>query len=103
MGTIERHLKDNTNHEALSTWVQKESCLADLTSFYNKITCLVDEGKVADVVFLDFSKVFNVVPHSILLDKLSNCEMSRYAVHWVKDWLKGRAQRVVVTVATSGW
>ena len=24
-------------------------------------------------------------------------------VHWVKNWLKGRAQSLVVTEATSGW
>ncbi|GAB0177261.1 mitochondrial enolase superfamily member 1 [Grus japonensis] len=29
--------------------------------------------------------------------------MSRFTVHWVKNWLKGRAQRVVVNGATSGW
>ena len=78
---------------AKSTWI----------SFYDKVTHLVDEGKVVDVVFLDFSKAFDTVPHSILPDKLSNCGMSRYTVRWVKNWLKGRAQRVVVNGATSGW
>ncbi|KAK4810501.1 hypothetical protein QYF61_004281 [Mycteria americana] len=79
-----------------------KSCLTNLISFYNKVTCLADEGK-ADVVFLDFRKAFDTVPHSILLDKLSNCEMSRYMVRWVKNWLNGRPQRVVVNGATSGW
>ncbi|KAK4831136.1 hypothetical protein QYF61_015439 [Mycteria americana] len=73
-------------------------------SFYVKVTCLVDEGKAVDVVFLDFSKVFDTVPHSILLDKLSNCGMSAFTVLWVKNWLKDRVQTVVVNGgATSGW
>ncbi|KAK4830989.1 hypothetical protein QYF61_014560 [Mycteria americana] len=52
---------------------------------------------------------FDTVPSSILLDKLSSCGVSRVTVHWVKNWLNGRAQRVVVGVragcngATSGW
>ncbi|GAB0203727.1 mitochondrial enolase superfamily member 1 [Grus japonensis] len=29
--------------------------------------------------------------------------MSGFTVHWVKNWLNGRAQRVVVNGVTSGW
>jgi len=76
-------------------FAKRKHSLANLISFYDKVTCPVDEGKIPDVVFLDFSKVFDTVPHSILLDKLSKCEMNRYTVLWVKNWLKGRAQRIV--------
>ena len=79
------------------------SCLTNLISFYDKVTDLGDEGKVVDVDFLDFSKALDTVPHSVLLDKLSNCKMSWYAVCSVKNWLKSRAQRAVVNGATSGW
>ncbi|KAK4823158.1 hypothetical protein QYF61_026934 [Mycteria americana] len=69
-----------------------------------KVTCLVDERKVVDVVFLDFSKAFDNVPHRILLDKLSNCGMSGFMVCWVKNWLNSRTQRVVVNGwCGSGW
>ncbi|KAK4811167.1 hypothetical protein QYF61_019798 [Mycteria americana] len=104
LGPIERHLKNNAIIRHSQHGITKgKSCLTNLISFYNKVTHLVDEGKVVDVAFLDFSKAFDAVPHSILLDKLSSCEMSRYTVRWVKNWLKGRAQRVVVNGATSGW
>ena len=58
---------------------------------------------MVDVVFPDFSKAFDTVPHSILLDKLSNYRMRGFMVRWVKNWQKGRAQRVVMIWATSGW
>ncbi|PKU36246.1 rna-directed dna polymerase from mobile element jockey-like [Limosa lapponica baueri] len=77
----------------------------ELPPAQQQVTCLVDERKAVDVFvfFLDFSRAFDIIPHSILLGKLSNCEMTRYTVHWVKNWLNDRAQRVVVNGATSGW
>jgi len=49
-----------------------------LISFYDNVTHLVDEEKMVGVVFLDFRKVFDTVPHNILLDKLSSCGISGF-------------------------
>ena len=47
---------------------------------------LVDEGKAVDVVYLDFSKAFDTVSHSILLQKLAAPGLDRYTVGWVRNW-----------------
>ncbi|KAK4821563.1 hypothetical protein QYF61_022223, partial [Mycteria americana] len=72
------------------------SCLTNLISFYDKVTCLVDEGKAVDVVYLDFSKAFDTISPSILLEKLAAHGLDRHTPRWVKNWLDGQAQRVVV-------
>ncbi|GAB0181448.1 mitochondrial enolase superfamily member 1 [Grus japonensis] len=67
-------------------------------------TYLLDEEKAADVVYLDFSKAFDTVSHSILLEKLAVHGLDRCMLCWVKNWLDGWAQRVVVNgvKSTSG-
>ncbi|KAK4829888.1 hypothetical protein QYF61_007280 [Mycteria americana] len=67
------------------------------------VTRLVDEGKAVDVVYLDFSKAFDRVSHSILLEKLAAHGLDGCTLRWVKNWLDGRAQRVVVNGVYSSW
>ena len=67
------------------------------------MTRLLDEGKAVDVVYLDFSKAFDTVPHSILMEKLAAHSLDGCTLHWGKHWLDGRAQRVVVNAVKSSW
>uniref|UniRef100_A0A493TCF1 Reverse transcriptase domain-containing protein n=2 Tax=Anas platyrhynchos TaxID=8839 RepID=A0A493TCF1_ANAPP len=75
----------------------------NLISFYDKVTRWVDEEKVADVVYLDFSKAFDTVSHSILLKKLAALGLDWHTLRWVKTWLDSQAQRVVVNGVKSSW
>jgi len=84
-------------------FMKGRSCLTNLISFYDQVTCLVDKGKAVDVIYLDFSKAFDTVPHSILLEKPAARGLDGCTLHWIKNWLNGRAQRVVVNGVKSSW
>ena len=78
-------------------------CLTNLISFYDWVTRLVDEGKAVEVVYLDFSKAFDTVSHSILLEKLAARGLDRYTLLWVRNWSGGHVQGVVVNGVKSSW
>jgi len=51
------------------------SCMTNLKAFYDVMTDWVDAGRAVDAVYLDFSKAFDTVSHSILVMKLRKCGM----------------------------
>ncbi|KAK4827877.1 hypothetical protein QYF61_022271 [Mycteria americana] len=104
LSAIRPHVQDSqVIRPSQHGFMKGRSCLTNLISFYDKVTCLVDEGKAVDVVYLDFSKAFDTVSHSVLLEKLAAHGLDRRTLLWVKNWLDGRAQRVVVNGAKSSW
>ena len=97
---ITRLVQDNRGiRPSQHGFTKGRSCLTNLISFYDLVTRLVDEGKAVDVVYLDFSKAFDTVSHSILLRKLAARGLDRCTLGWVRNWLEGRAQRVELNPA----
>ena len=60
-------------------------------------------GRAVIAVYLDFSKAFDTFSHSILVMKLRKCGMDEWMMRKTENWLTGRAQRVVISGAESGW
>ncbi|KAK4819390.1 hypothetical protein QYF61_003661 [Mycteria americana] len=104
LSALNRHVQANQGIRPRQCGFMKgRSRLTNLLSFYNQVTCLVDEGKAVDVLYLDFSKAFDTVSHRILLEKLAAHGLGGCTLRWVKNWLDGRAQRVVVNRVNSSW
>ncbi|CAM4601352.1 unnamed protein product [Lepidochelys olivacea] len=95
----ERKVIRNSQHG----FTKGRSCLTNLIAFYDETTGSVDEGKAVDVLYLDFSKVFDTVSHSILVSKLRKYGLDECTIRWVESWLDCRAQRVVINGSMSSW
>ena len=84
-------------------FLKARSCLTNLLCFFEEITKWVDEGSPVDVIYLDFQKAFDKVPHQRLILKLKSHGMGNSIINWIEQWLTDRRQRVVVDGEVSSW
>ena len=90
------HLKKNgLLRSSQHGFLQGKSCTTNLLHFLEVLTKAVDEGENLDVIFLDFSKAFDKVPHKKLIAKLAGHGVTGKLQEWIAHWLEGRQQRVV--------
>jgi ribonuclease P/MRP protein subunit RPP40 len=64
---------------------------------------MVDDSSAADIIYLDFSKAFDKVPHTRLLAKLEAHSIRGKMLSWIKNWLQDWRQRVVIGGENSTW
>ncbi|CAM5169609.1 unnamed protein product [Eretmochelys imbricata] len=82
---------------------KSKSCLTNLIAFYDEITGSVDRGKEVDVIYLNFSKGFETVSHSILASKLKKYGLDKSTTWWLESGLDCRTQQVVINGLMSSW
>jgi hypothetical protein len=80
-----------------------KSCLTNLLVYLEDVTSMLDSGRAVDVVYLDYAKAFDKVPHKRLVDKLRALGVDDKVLRWVQEWLRDRRQRVVINGHASEW
>ena len=63
----------------------------------------MDEGSPVCVIYLDFQKEFDKVPHQRLLLKLKSNGIGISIINWMEQWLSDRRQIGVVDGEVSDW
>ena len=69
---------------------------AKVLLFKNYIEKCLDQGEPVDVLYLDFNKAFDTVPHQRLLLKLKSSGVNGKALQFIESFLLDRVQRVKI-------
>ncbi len=81
----------------------QRSCITQLLDVVHNIGKALDCGKEIDMIYLDFSKAFDSVPHDKLIVKLQQFGITGPLLDWYRDYLSGRKQRVVIDGVSSSY
>ena len=79
------------------------SCTTNLLEYLEEITSSVDDGQPVDVIYLDFAKAFDKVPHQRLKVVLEAHGIKGEVLQWICEWLNNRIQRVILDGEESDW
>ena len=79
------------------------STATNMLVYMEALTKLLDEGHAVDVLYLDFAKAFDKVPHERLLAKCRGLGLGGKLLEWIRMWLSNRRQRVVLNGEASEW
>jgi len=79
------------------------SCLTNLLESLESWTQALDEGFGIDVLYLDYRKAFDSVPHKRLLEKLKLDGINGKLLRWIQSFLGARVMRVRIRGSFSDW
>ena len=79
------------------------STVLQLLKVLDRWTKILDGGGSVDVIYCDFRKAFDTVPHRRLMSVLEYYGICDPVLSWVGDFLSGRRQRVLVGGQSSVW
>ena len=93
------HQLDNNQYGAL----KQRSTSHALVSVLHHWSTALDNGDSVRALFVDYSKAFNRVDHSTLLNKMPTTGVTKLVVGWLYSFLNDRQQRVKLSSSLSDW
>nr|CAI5827938.1 unnamed protein product [Callosobruchus analis] len=86
------NLFSNTQHG----YIKGRSSISALYQFTQEILTNIENKNLAMGLFLDLSKAYDCLNHTILYDKLDRYGMRANTLDWIKSYLTNRQQRVII-------
>ena len=87
----------------------RRSCLTNLLVFMEKVAEYLDSGEPVDVIYLDFQKAFDKVPHKRLIERLkeiagvhglANISLMSWHTSYAFDKVKKRKHKAIQMIST---
>ena len=105
---VRKHLIDHFIEKGLITNAQYgfrsgRSLNLQLLQIIDDFTRAMDKHENIDVIYLEFKKAFDLVPHKRLIGVLRQYGVTARPLNWITDFLSGRQQRVVINDSRSSW
>ena len=91
------NLQDKNQHG----FTKLRSTVTNLLQALNIWTDALSHGFPVDIVYFDYEKAFDKVPHQRLLRQLQSLGITSEPLAWIEDFLKGRTQTVSVNGMSS--
>ena len=99
-----KYINDNN---LLSTnqhgFLHHKSCVTNLIGTFDIISFSLASHQFIDVVYLDFAKAVDSVPHTRLMLKLKSFGINGKLLQWINSFLVSRKQRVTINNTSSDW
>ena len=84
-------------------FIKGRSTVLQLLRILDDWTEMLEGGGQIDVIYTDFEKAFDRVPHKRLISKLYSYNINEDIIKWIKAYLENRIQRVKIQNSYSKW
>lgn len=82
-------------------FVKGRSTSSNLLEFTTNVANSLERSQQMDTFYADFSKAFDRIDHNLLSQKLLDFGFPSFWVDWIRSYLMGRKQRVIIDGFTS--
>ena len=84
-------------------FIRGRSTTLQLLKVMEEWTQALDLGNSIDIIYMDFKKAFDKVPHQRLIYKIRALGINEEITLWIKDYLTDRTQKVIINGKSSEW
>ena len=100
---VEHMCENNLFSKYQHGFVPLLNCMTNLLTCMEQWSEILESNNAVDVIYTDFAKAFDSVPHKRLLMKLKGVGITGNTLNWIKAFLSNRSQCVRVEDQCSSW